>query len=319
MKKSALISIVAVSALALSACGGSSGDSGGSAGTSSGGTTKITVGVLPVPDTAALYLGVDQGFFADEGLDVTVQSTTGGAVAVPGVVSGDYDFAFGNYVSGMVARDKGIDIQYVTNATTTPATGGFQAVVVPKDSPIQSPADLAGKTVSVNNLSNINDTTIRGVVDADGGDSSKIKFLELAFPDAVAAVEGGKVDAATVNPWTSDMESKFRVITYNFSGFDPDLDIAGFFTSGKTIKDDPELVKAFQTAMNKSLEYAQANPDEVRRIILTYTKLPEATLANLTLPVFRADVNRPALEKLGAAAKKYGTVSAEPDLDALLP
>src|ERR1700712_2163219 len=166
MRKSALISIAVVSALALSACGGSSDDSGGSASASSGGTPKIPVGVLPVPDTAALYLGVDKGFFKDAGLDVTVQSTTGGAVAVPGVVSGDYDFAFGNYVSGMVARDKGIDIKYVTNATTATQTGGFQAVVVPKDSPIQSPADLAGKTVSVNNLSNINDTTIRGVVDA---------------------------------------------------------------------------------------------------------------------------------------------------------
>jgi NitT/TauT family transport system substrate-binding protein len=319
MRKSALISIAAVSALALSACGGSSDASGGGSDASGGGTTKITVGVLPVPDTAALYLGVDKGFFTEQGLDVTVQSTTGGAVAVPGVVSGDYDFAFGNYVSGMVAQDKGIDIQYVTNATTTPATGGFQAVVVPKDSPIQSPADLAGKTVSVNNLANINDTTIRGVVDADGGDSSKIKFIELAFPDAVAAVEGGKVDAATVNPWTSDMESKFRVITYNFSGFDPDLDIAGFFTSGKTAKEDPELVKKFQTAMDKSLEFAQDNPDEVRRIILTYTKLPEPTLANLTLPVFRAEVNRDALATLGAAAKEYGTLGSEPDLDELLP
>jgi len=319
MRKTAFISLAVVSALALSACGGSSDDSGGSADASGGGTTKITVGVLPVPDTAALYLGVDKGFFSDEGLDVTVQSTTGGAVAVPGVVSGDYDFAFGNYVSGMVARDKGIDIKYVTNATTTPATGGFQAVVVPKDSPIQSPADLAGKTVSVNNLSNINDTTIRGVIDADGGDSSKVKFLELAFPDAVAAVEGGKVDAATVNPWTSDMESKFRVITYNFSDFDPDLDIAGFFTSGKTVSEKPELVKEFQTAMNKSLQYAQDNPDEVRRIILTYTKLSQDTLANLTLPVFRPDVNRDALTKLGASAKEYGTVAKAPDLDALLP
>jgi NitT/TauT family transport system substrate-binding protein len=319
MRKSALISMAAVAALALSACGGSSDDGGGSAAASSGGTTKITVGVLPVPDTAALYLGVDKGYFKDAGLDVTVQSTTGGAVAVPGVVSGDYDFAFGNYVSGMVARDKGIDIKYVTNATTATETGGFQAVVVPKDSPIQKPADLAGKTVSVNNLSNINDTTIRGVVDADGGDSSKVKFLELAFPDAAAAIEGGKVDAGTVNPWTSDMESKFRVITYNFTDFTPDLDIAGFFTSGKTIKDDPELVKSFQTAMNKSLEFAQANPDEVRRIIATYTKLSPETLANLTLPVYRADVNQDALKKLGDAAKEYGTISKAPDLKALLP
>src|SRR3978361_1404854 len=158
MRKSAFISIAVVSALALSACGGSSGDSGGSASASSGGTTQSTVGGLPRPDTAALYLGVDKGYFKDEGLDVTVQSTTGGAVAVPGVVSGDYDFAFGNYVSGMVARDKGIDIKYVTNATTATTTGGFQAVVCPQDSPIQSPADLAGKTVSVNNLSTHNHT-----------------------------------------------------------------------------------------------------------------------------------------------------------------
>ena len=49
---------------------------------------------------------------------------------------------------------------------------------------IPIPGDLSGKTVSVNNLQNIGDTTIRTVVDNDGGDSSKIKFVEVAFPKA---------------------------------------------------------------------------------------------------------------------------------------
>lgn len=302
------------SVLALSACGSSEEPTAGE-----GGSTAVTVGVLPIPDTAALYLGVDQGFFSEEGLDVEIALTTGGAVAVPGVVSGDYDFAFGNYVSGMVAKDKGLPIQYVANATTATESGGFQAVVVPKDSPIQEPADLSGKLVSVNNLANINDTTIRGVVDADGGDSSTITFTEVAFPDAVAAVEGGSVDAATVNPWTPDMESGFRVVTYNFTDFTPDLDIAGFFTTTDRVQGEPELVESFRTAMNRSLEFAQQNPDEVRRIIATYAKIREPVLAELTLPVFRPEVNRDSLTELGAAAEQYGTLEEAPDLDALLP
>lgn len=315
MRTSVVAAAAVASVLALSACGSSEEPAAGG----EGGSTAITVGVLPIPDTAALYLGVDQGFFTEEGLDVEIALTTGGAVAVPGVVSGDYDFAFGNYVSGMVAKDKGLPIEYVTNATSASETGGFQAVVVPKDSPIQQPADLSGKLVSVNNLANINDTTIRGVVDADGGDSSTIDFTEVAFPDAVAAAEGGSVDAATVNPWTPDMESEFRVVTYNFTDFTPDLDIAGFFTTTERVQGEPELVESFRTAMNRSLEFAQQNPDEVRRIIATYTKIPEPVLAELTLPVFRPEVNRDALTELGAAAEQYGTLEKAPDLDALLP
>lgn len=321
MRKSMLIGIVIASMLSLSACAGS-GDPGdqGSAGPTEDAITKITVGVIPIGDTAPAWLGKEKGFFAEEGLDITIQPTTGGAAAVPGVVSGSYDFAFGNYVSGMVANDKGLDLKYVANGASATGDPGFQAVIVRDDSPIKSAKDLAGKRVSVNNLANINDTTIRGVVDDDGGDSSTIEFVEVAFPDAVAAVENKQVDAATVNPFVPSMlETGKRVIMFNFSAFDPNLDVAGYFTTAETVKNKPELVEAFQTAMNKSLDYAQEHPDEVRQIMTTYTKFTPELLENMTLPQFRSEFNRESLEKLGAAAVSYGTLSAAPDLDALLP
>lgn len=320
MKKSLMVGLAAASVLALAACSSGTPDDGADA-PSADEPTAITVGVIPIVDTAPIWLGVEQGFFSDEGLDVTVQPTTGGAASVPGVVAGSYDFAFGNYVSGMVANDQGLALKYVANGNTTAGDPDFGAVIVPPDSDITSPADLAGKTVSVNNLQNIGDTTIRTVVDDDGGDSSTIEFVEVAFPDAEAALFNGQVDAAWIlAPFlASAVSNGAEVISYNFSEFDPNLDIAGYFTTAATFEEKPELVEAFQTAMNKSLEYADSHPDEVKQIVTTYTKMTMDQLDAMVLPRFNVDFNREALEKLGAAAFGYGTLSAEPNLDELLP
>ena len=271
-----------------------------------------------------IWLGVEKGFFSDEGLDVTVQPTTGGAASVPDVVAGSYDFAFGNYVSGMVANDQGLELKYVANGNSTAGDPDFGAVIVAGDSPIETAADLSGKTISVNNLQNIGDTTIRTIVDDDdndGGDSSTIEFVEVAFQNAEAAVANDRVDAAWIlAPFLDSAAANgARMISYNFSEFDPELDIAGYFTTLKTYEDDPELLEAFQTAMNKSLDYADSHPDEVKQIVTTYTKMTADQLDAMVLPQFNVEFNRDALEKLGAAAASYGTLKKEPNLDELLP
>lgn len=302
----------------LAACGG-----GGAAGGQEGGPTHIKVGAIPIVDTAPLWLGKEKGFFKDEGLDLEIVQTSGGAAAVPGVVSGDFDLAFGNLVSVMVARDQGLPLKFVANGVSTTGQAGkdFGGVVVKDDSPIKSAADLAGKTISVNNLNNIGDTTIRSAVEKDGGDQSGLKFVEVQFPDAPAALDKGQVDAAWIlDPFLSQaVANGGRVVSWNYVEMDPKLDIAGYFTSEKYIGENPEVVKEFEAAMNKSLEYAQEHPDEVRDAVGTYTEMDEQTRQQMTLPVWRPDFSREAAQKLGVAAVKYGTLEKEPDLDAMLP
>jgi NitT/TauT family transport system substrate-binding protein len=305
------------SVLALAACGG---DGGGGA---EGEMQDVTVGVIPIVDTAAIWLGEEQGFFEEEGINLDIQTTTGGAAAVPGVVSGDFDFAFGNTLSVMVAQDEGLDIRFVTNGTTTSgdAERDFSAVVVPADSDIQGPEDLAGKTVSVNNLNNIGDTTIRHVVEQAGGDPDSIEFVEVGFPDAPAALDRGQVDAAWIlDPFlTQVLDEGARAVSYNFVEFDPELDIAGYFTTAQRIEEDPELVESFQNAMNRSLEYANENPDEVRDIVGTYTEISDELREKMALPRYRTEFDRESFQKLGSAAVEYGSLNNEPDLDTLLP
>lgn len=314
----------AIAVLGLAACGSGS-PSGGSGGSAASGTdqlTTVTVGVIPIVDTAPIWLGEQEGFFAEEGLDLDIQTASGGAAIIPGIQSGSYDFAFSNLVSLMVANDKGLDMKIVANGNSTTGTDhDFGAVVVPGNSGIKSPKDLAGKKVSVNNLSNIGDTTIKTVVEEDGGDPDDINFVEVGFPDAPAALENGVVDAAWIlDPFlTQSVEDGARVISNNFTDFDPNLDISAYFTSQAAIDKKPELAEKFQRAMDKSLKFAEENPDKVRDAVGTYTKIDAETRKGLILPKFRVEMNREAAQKLGDAAVEYGTLTKAPDLDALLP
>lgn len=323
MKKTILVGLAAISVLALSACGTGAATSPSTSPGAKAPLAKVSVGVIAIVDTAPIYLGKAKGFFSDQGLDLNMQTASGGAATVPGVVSGSFNFGFSNLVSLMVAKEKGLDLKVVANgdSTTGDAQKDFGGIVVPNDSPIKSAADLAGKKIAVNNLANIADTTIRNDVDKAGGDSSTIKFSEVQFPDAAAALANKQVDAAwLVEPFLSSaLANGNRVATYNLVAMDPKLDIAGYFTTGAYIKQNPEIVKKFQTAMNKSLTYAQDHPDEVRTTLLSYTKIPAAATAKVTLPAFRAEFSQQAAKELGAAAVKYGTLTKAPDLKALLP
>ncbi len=328
MKRRMLAVLAAVSVLGLSACGSGSPSStgGGSASggaSAGGGLAKISVGVIPIVDCAPIYLGDKQGFFKDEGLQLDIQTATGGAAIVPGVVSGSFDFAFSNLISVMVAKDKGLDLKFVANGASTTGEKGkdIGGVVVPAGSSVQSPKDLAGKRVSVNNLSNIGDTTIKSVIEKDGGDPSSVKFVEVAFPDTPAALANKQVDAAWIlEPFLSKAVAEGgKIISSNFADMSPELDIAGYFTKADTIKGKAELTQKFTRAMNKSLEYAQAHPEEVRDIVGTYTKIDEATRAKMVLPRYRVEFNKDAFKTLGDAAAKFGTLSKAPDAGELLP
>ena len=304
MKKTALAALGAAALLLLTGCTDSSAPAEGGATNDGGDLTPVSVGVIPIADTAALWLGVEQGFFEDEGLDVTIETASGGAAIVPAVIAGDYQFGFSNTLSLMVAAEH-LPIRMVSAAvaSTGDTAADMGAVVTKADSGIAGPADLAGKTVSSNSVGNINDTVVRDAVDEAGADSSTISFVEVPFPEAVAAVQNDQVDSAfVVEPFvTAAKEAGLTVVTF--------------------AKDDvdAELEEKFVSAMQTSLEYAQANPDEVRRILGTYTQTPAEVLEKITLPTFPTEMNRAAIERLAEAAQSYGVLSKTPDFDKLLP
>jgi NitT/TauT family transport system substrate-binding protein len=321
-----LLAATAALALAttLAACGGDSGSSANSSSSSGSGQMRsIKVGAIPIVDVAPIYLGVEQGFFKNRKMDVEIVQTTGGAAAVPGVVAGDFQFAFANITSILLARSTGLPLKVVAsgNASTGDENKDFAGIVVPPGSSIKSAKDLEGHTVAVNNLKNIGEVTIRAAIEKDGGNPDKVKFVELPFPDMPGALAGGQVEAAwLVEPFfTVAKQAGNTNISSNLAVTAPDLTIGTYFTSQQQIAKDKGLADDFTAAIQESLKYAQDHPEEVRRILLTYTQIKPEVADAITLPAFPSEINKKSVQTLADLMVKYGMAEKKPDVNAVLP
>jgi NitT/TauT family transport system substrate-binding protein len=316
---SVIAALLALS-VSLAACGGS--DSDGSA-TGSDSTTSITVGVIPIIDVAPIYLGIKQGFFEDEGLDLKLETAEGGAAIVPGVMSGQYQFGFSNSVSLLLAQSQGLAIKAVSAGVASTGKDGndFGGVVVPADSDIKSAKDLAGKKIAVNTLNNINTITINAAVRADGGDPSKIQYVELGFPDIAPAVASGDVDAGQlVEPFlTIATSGGDRQVSSNYVATDPDLMVGMYFTSEKYLEEHSDVVDGFTAAMQKSLAYASDHPDEARAILSEYTNIDAGVQEKVVLPGWPSEIETESIDKLADLMVEDKMVDSKPDASALLP
>ncbi|WP_053848090.1 ABC transporter substrate-binding protein [Streptomyces sp. NRRL B-24085] len=323
MRRRLLGLAVAVVTLAGAAgCGSSDSGSDGTTSASGGKKTRVTVGVIPIVDVAPLYLGQKKGFFAARGIELRTVTAQGGAAIIPGVVSGQFQFGFSNTTSLMLAQTKGVPVKSVVNGAATNGKVGADVtgVLVRKDSPVKSAKDLAGRSVAVNTLQNIGDTTVRESVREAGGDPAKVKFVEIPFDQMPAALDGGRVDAAWMGEpaQTVAKAQGARVVASPFAETDPKLTVATWFTSTKIAQQNPELVRKFTEAMRESLEYATGHPDEARQILTVYTKIGGEVLSELILPSWPAQVDLASLEKLAALGEEDGIFGdRKPDIQAL--
>jgi NitT/TauT family transport system substrate-binding protein len=315
--KTALLLLVGV--LALSACG-DDGDAGGAAAESSSATLKV--GVLPIAESAPLYLGIAEGFFEEEQLTVEPQIAQGGAAIVPSVVSGDFQIGVANTASFIIASAKGLPLTALAPADAggTGADDAIGAVLVRDGSAIRDAGDLAGKTIAVNTLNNIGPLTINAALEKRGVDYKGVKYVELPFPDMLAAVKANRVDAAwVVEPFfTQGKDAGHRIILHPYEETARNLTIAEYFTTRKYMADNPSVVERFTRAMKKSLQYASDNPDAVREILLSYTKTPKAVAEKIALPAFPSEFNEASIQQQIELAVRFGFIEEKIELGDLL-
>src|SRR3954452_14497308 len=201
MRMRGIATLAAAVALA-AACGGrGEAPAGGPAKVAAPVTLKV--GVIPITDVAPLYLGIKKGFFREEDLTIEPHLAEGGAAIVPAVVSGDYQFGFSNTTSLLSAAARRLPVQIVSSGVLggTGRHDAWDAIVVPKGSPIKSAKDLEGRTVAVNTLRNIGPVTINHWMEKHGADYTKIRYGQVPFPDMGRRLAARCFDAAfTVEP-----------------------------------------------------------------------------------------------------------------------
>jgi len=216
-------------------------------------------------------VGVEKGFFDQEGLIVNASPESSGQVALQALIGGSTDFAVGANVRPIQALARDLPIKVV--ALSTWGFAGY--VIVPaKDTTTKTLEDLKGKTLAVQVGSGTHTVWLR-YLRHKGISEKDFTIKNIETEQIPAAFESGGLDGAIAwDPYATLIVEKGlgRAILTPKEIAEPIKVTYPFFvmTTEETIKSKPQMVQKFVTAWTKTLNYIDKNKGEVAGIMQAF-------------------------------------------------
>jgi NitT/TauT family transport system substrate-binding protein len=249
----------AAAMLALAGCGGSNTESG-SAAEGSNSPTTLMLNWYPYGEHAPFYYGVQKGIFAKHGIELQIDAGQGSTKTVQAIGSKQADFGWADTPAVLSNIDKGVDVKSVgVFLQTTPS-----AVQVFADSGIETPQDLAGRTIAVS-AGDAPTTTFPIYLQKVGVPKDQVTQQSLDAAGKMAAMLSGRVDgligfAHDQGPTVANKSGReVRYLRYSDAGLN--FYSNGLIANTATIGDNPELVQSMVDATSEAFASAAADPE----------------------------------------------------------
>jgi len=238
-------------------------------------TVKVAIPQRGAWDTSFTELGVGQGFFKEQGLDVQATYTEGGATNEQAVISGSVDIAIATGFLGILAAYvKGAPIRIISpEATGAPDIFWY----VKADSPIKSFKDLHGKTVAFSAPGSSSNLILLTLLRESGVSDAKTIPVGAA-PNGLPQVMTGQIDASWSTPPTALKEllaKQVRVIAVgNDSNEVKNETVRVNAANLNFLQAHRAAVVGFMKAYKKSVDWAYSDP----KALEAYAKLSNQPL-----------------------------------------
>lgn len=237
---------------------------------------SLGVGFIPNVQFAPFYVGIEKGFFAENGIELSLAYGFENDY-LKLVATDDMQFMIASGDQMALGRAQGLPVKYIMNwYTSYPVTLFAKA-----DAGIHQPSDLAGRTIGVPGPFGATYIALRALLDVAELTEADIQMESIGFTQA-SAVSEGLVDAAVDYAVNGPVVLGNAGIETVQIALDQYLQIPanGLVTNEQTLDEEPQLVVALVGALQKSIAYTLANPDESFTIALN--SVPEAGGENET-------------------------------------
>lgn len=276
---------------------------------------------FPNVDHLPIYVARQQGFFAEEGLEIEIISPSETSDGLKMAAAGKVDMAVSYEPQTVIAAARGLDVVVVARLIEHPLT----TLLFLKGKGIASPKDLAGKKIGY---------TVPGLMDVLLDAFAKVNnigdytAINVGFA-IVQSLVAGKVDAV-MGPFKT-----YETVTMAHKGYEvgyfelekwgiPDYDELIFITSKKTLAQNRAAMAAFRRVIDRAIIQVRQNKQQA--LIDYFKQVPqadqkiEADAFELTLPYYansqKIDVDR--WQKFADFALKYGLIDRKVDVSDLL-
>ena len=267
---------------------------------------KLAVGGKSSLYYLPLTLTEQLGFFKEQGLDVEISDFAGGAKALQALIGGSADVVTGAYEHTIRMQTKNQDVRAVIELGRYPAIN----IMVRKDRPYKTPADLKGMKIGVSAPGSSTQMIVQYVMVQAGLKPEDASFIGVGLgASAVAGIKKGELDAlSNTEPANTKLVKDGDVIviadTTTTEGVTKllggPMSAGVLYTKGDFIDKNPNTVQALVNAFYKTLKWIEkATPDQIA------AKMPEEyMLGDKTLYI-------DAVKATVDAYSRDGTIRAE--------
>lgn len=258
-----------------------------------GNETRLLLDWLPNPNHIPLYVGLNQGFFRDEGIDIVIKKMPDKGGGITFLTSHQTDLLVNHMPGTLRATARGAKLKVVGSLIKKPLI----CLIYDSKDNIKKPTDLSGKSVGY--CLGGSDTAPLDFLLAQGNIAPKekinvgIDFLYALTTKKVDFIYGGYWNIEPSQLQSLGINAAYFTITE--FGIPPYSELI-ILANQDTPQSDPNFVKAFQAALQKSIHFCKNHPDKAFSIYEIYHPDKRAkTLAwekeawKITLPLFAED------------------------------
>ncbi len=284
----------------------------------------LNVGVIKIAALADVYAAQKLGYFADQGLDVTLTVANSGQVLLTGLASGTPQITLSIPGTAMQARDKaGYRLVLVSQNEIAHSKAPDQsALIVRYESPIASVKDLGGKKIGYGQIDNQHWAGVHEILAKNGVDPKSTQDVEIPYSQMGSALDRGLVDAVAADePFVSAIvdAKRGRIVAWNYVDSIPAQPIGAFWATADWAAKNPETVKKFRAAMHRSITYLNAHPDIAMGMIAEFTNLQPDAMAHMTMVLWSDRVVRANWDKTIQMMVRNGLIGPNLKFSDLVP
>ncbi|HEY8695735.1 MAG TPA: ABC transporter substrate-binding protein, partial [Chloroflexota bacterium] len=227
---------------------------------SSGGNT-VHVAFSGAGTDASLYIGVDKGFFAKQGINIESVRLNSSDMP-PQLAAGSLDVGAGSFTVSLInAIQRGLNLRLVADkARCLPGTGALQ-IVVRKDlydsGKVRGPKDFKGLTFGIQSVGSGNEVELDLFLKQGGLGITDITRKSLTYPDMPVAFANKSIDATSApEPTPSQLIHENLAVSVGKCGdYNPNGEISMILYGPKFMAEQPEVAKRFMVGYLKSVRY----------------------------------------------------------------
>lgn len=241
---------------------------------------------------APMYVAIEKDYFEDEGIDVELILTSGADKVTAAVLSGDAQIGFSGSEATIYVYNGGEKDYLKTFSQLTQKDGTF--IVSREDIKNFKLEDLKGKSIIGGRAAGMPEMTLEYALKQNGIDPRNDVDIDtsVAFPAMSGAFIGGQGDFVTLFEPTATMVERqgYGHVVASVGELGGVVPYTSYSARDSFIKKNPELIKNFDKAIQKGLDYVHSHSDkEVAKAILK--QFPDTSMNDLVSAVKRYRAN----------------------------